>query len=129
MSEIDETREITIRGRQHIWELHVSDAYVIDALLLYADSPMVARCAAMVALYPKFAKKVGHRRNIAESGEKLCAYLTRDCGWSMADVISAGNHAFARLATLAPPNAADPEVSEAVGFTEGPAAVDMPAGS
>lgn len=125
--DIDLAREITIRGERYIWERHTSGAYLIDLMLLKGESDALAAAGALVLAYPRFARRARFRRSIGTAAEALYDLLVQD-GWEASDILRAGMHAFAWLASQLPPTASSEEVEEAVGFSEAPAG-DTPAGS
>ena len=125
--DIDLTREITIRGERYIWERHTSGAYLIDLMLLKGESDALAAAGALVLAYPRFARRARFRRSISTAAETLYDLLVED-GWEAGQILQAGMHAFAWLATQLPPTASSEEVEDAVGFSEAPGG-DTPAGS
>jgi len=116
----DLTREITVRGTRYIWERHTSGAYLIDLMLLKGQSETLAAAGALALAYPLFARRARFGRSVSEAAERLYDRLVSE-GWAADEVLRAGMHAFAWLATQLPPTASSEEVEEAVGFSEPPA--------
>lgn len=110
-------REITVRGHRFIWERHTSDAHLIDLMILADDSEALGLCGALVLAYPRMGRTARFKRNVGDAATRLYAALT-DQGWSPAEIMEAGGHAFRWLAGQLPPTASSPEVEEAENFTE-----------
>lgn len=122
----DLAREITVHGHRFIWERHASDAYLIDLMLLKGESETLAMTGALVLAYPRMARTARFRRNLGDAAERLYNALVEQ-GWSVAEIMQAGMHAFVWLAGHLPPSPKDPEVEEAVGFS-GAQPASTPAG-
>lgn len=112
--------EITVCGTRYIWERHTSGAYIIDLMLLKGESEALAAAGALVLAYPRFARRARFGRSVSKAAESLYDLLVSE-GWAANEILRAGMHAFAWLATQLPPTASSEEVEDAVGFSEPPA--------
>lgn len=117
-NDLSKPAEMTIRGKRYIFERHASGAYHIDLLMMGDDSPTMTACGAIVLANPMLAKKARFKRNVAKAAEAMYAHLTSGLGWSVAEVLEAGNHCFAWCALQVPLTSGSDEVQEAVDFSE-----------
>ena len=117
-NDLSKPREMTIRGTRYIFERHASGAYHVDLLMMGDDSSTLTACGALVLANPLLAKKAGFRRSVPKAAEQLFGYLTGKLGWTVGDVLEAGNHAFRWCAEQVPVTSGSEEVKEATDFSE-----------